>query len=176
MTSNNLSGWERQVSTNAACPILPQGVGCWALRLIHLPAEGPETVWDFSGALDSNAVSVTRFLESLRDRWERTGFPSETIRGVPREISQTELPNREPIVREIEKGIFWGCRQGLQYWLDADHYFLWFRNTEGVSRVAAITNPFSQPHAESWQRLINRAIGSGLLPPRRFVADFAIAT
>ena len=176
MTSNNLFGWERQVSMNAARPDLPHGPGCWALRLFHLPADGPETVWDFSATFDCHAVSVTRFLESLRERWERTGCSSEPIRGTPREISQAELPSREPIVREIEKGIVWGCRQGLECWRVADHYFLWFRNADGASRVAAITDPFSQPHAESWQRLINRAIGSGLVPPRRFVANFAVAT
>ena len=78
------------------------------------------------------------------------------------------------IVREIEKGIFWGCRQGLQYWRDADHYFLWHRDIKGTTRISAITDPFKQPHAESWQRLINRSIGAGLIPPRRLVADLTI--
>ena len=176
MTSNYLLDWERQVSASAAQLALPLGPRSWSLRLVHLPAQGPEVVWDFSGVFGRSAVTVTRFLESLRERWEQTGRSAESACGVPREISQAELPSREPIVREIEKGIVWGCRQGLEFWLDAAHYFLRFQNSEGSSRAAAITNPHAQPHTESWQRLINRAIGSGLLPPRRFVADYAVAT
>ena len=164
------------MSANAAKLLLQAGSDAWAFRLIHLPVLGPETVWDFTNAHGRTFVSVTRFLESLRARWESLGHPVEIVDGTPIEISQSELPSFEPIIREIEKGIIWGCRQGLENRLDADHYFLWFQNNAGYSRIAAITNPFSQPHAESWQRLINRVIGSGLLPPRRFVANLAAST
>jgi len=168
--------WERQVAANAARLRLPSGPDDWSLRLIHLMAQGPETVWDFTREKGCNFVSVTRFLEPLREQWERSDHPIELTGIVSKEISQSELPQNEPIIQEIAKGIIWGCRQGLENRLDADHYFLWFKNNVGFSRIAAITNPFSQPYTESWQRLINRAIGSGLLPPRRFVATYVTST
>lgn len=175
-TVNDPLNWERHVAANAARFLFPPGLEDWALRLIHLPVHGPETVWDFTSEHGRSFVSVTRFLEPLRERWEQLGHPVEFAGRIPKEISQSELPSCEPIIREITKGIIWGCRQGLENRLDADHYFLWFQNNVGYSRVAAITNPFSQPHTESWQRLINRVIGSGLLPPRRFVANVAAST
>ena len=162
------------MSANAACPLLPDGQGRWALRLIHLPVKGTETVWDFlSGPLCSK-VRVTRFLQSIKRQWESKGHSLETLSGVPREISQAEMPCREPIILEVGKGLVWGCRQGLENRMDADHYFLWHRDITGTTRIAAITDPFKQPHAESWQRLINRSIGAGLIPPRRLVADLTI--
>jgi len=170
----DLLNWERQVSANAACPLLPDEKGRWALRLIHLPVKGTETVWDFlSGPLCSK-VRVTRFLQSIRREWESKEYSLETLSGVPREISQEEMPCREPIILEVDKGLVWGCRQGLENRMDADHYFLWHRDIKGTTRISAITEPFKQPHAESWQRLINRSIGAGLIPPRRLVADLTI--
>ena len=169
-------GWERQVTANAACPPSPEGAGSWALRLMHLPIHGPETVWDFLRIGNSNTASVTRFLEPLRMRWAQLGYTHEPLSGVPREIGQAELPFKEPVILEVEKGVIWGCRQGLEDRADVDHYFLWYREATGARRIAAISNPFMAPHTESWQRLINRSIGAGLFPPRRFVADYAIVT
>ena len=174
MSRCDLLNWERQVSANAACPLLPEGQGRWALRLIHLPVKGTETVWDFLSGPLCNKVRVTRFLQSIRRQWERTGYSLETLPGVPKEISQAEMPCREPIILEVGKGLVWGCRQGLENRMDADHYFLWHRDIKGTTRISAITDPFKQPHAESWQRLINRSIGAGLIPPRRLVADLTI--
>jgi len=169
-------GWERQVTANSARLVEPYARNEYSLRLIHLPALGTEIVWDFIKTNERHLVTVTRFLESLREKWIRSGNTFECIAGVPKEISKAELPLGEPVVREIEKGIVLGCRQGLENRMDVDHYFLWFQDSSGFSRVAAITNPFSQPHSESWQRLINRAIGSGLFPPRRFAVQSTAAT
>ena len=173
---SNPLGWERQVAINAArAPVLRKGDN-WALRLIHLPLEGPETVWDFLSSSHCAHVTVTRFLEPIQMKWERLGYPTNPIRGMPREICQAELPLREPILLEVERGVIWGCRQGLRNSSDADHYFLCYREFTGARRIAAISNPFAEPHTESWQRLINRSIGAGLFPPRRFVADYPVST
>ena len=169
-------GWERQVAVNAArLPVLGKD-GSWALRLIHLPVQGPETVWDFLSSGNCSHVTVTRFLEPIRMKWAHLGHPADPVRGVPKEICQAELPLREPIILEVERGVIWGCRQGLRNSTDADHYFLWYRELTGATRIAAISNPFAEPHTESWQRLINRSIGAGLFPPRRFVADYPVST
>ena len=145
------------------------------MRLIKLPESGAETIWDFTKKPELAVVKVTRFLEPLRLCWENLGNPSSPI-DVPREISQSEIPVNEPVILEVEKGIMWGCRQGLENRCDSDHYFLYYVNKAGASRIAAITDPFSQPYAENWHRLINRALGTGLLPPRRFMVDFAVST
>lgn len=168
--------WERQVAINAArLPFLEKD-GSWALRLIHLSLHGPETVWDFLSSDNCSYVTVTRFLEPIRLKWARLGYPTDPIRGVSREICQAELPLREPIMLEVERGVIWGCRQGLRNNTDVDHYFLWYRELTGATRIAAISNPFSEPHTESWQRLINRSIGAGLFSPRRFVANYSVST
>ena len=167
--------WERLVAANAPQLMMPLDKEGLVLRLTHLPVGGPEIIWDFIKRKGNYLVRVTRLLESLREKWEKEGLPQKLL-SVTKEISQAELPVGEPVIREIEKGIVWGCRQGLENRMDADHYFLWFQNNKGFSRIAAITNPFSQPHSESWQRLINRAIGSGLLPPRRFAVNIAALT
>ena len=165
--------WERQIAANAAQLSRPNEEGSWILRLINLPANGAETIWDFTKTPEFAMVTVTRFLEPLRLWWENLGNVAEPVKDVPREISQSALPFTEPVVLEIDKGIMWGCRQGLESRCDSDHYFLYYVNYAGASRIASITDPFSQPYAENWQRLINRALGSGLLPPRRFVVDLA---
>jgi hypothetical protein len=93
---------------------------------------------------------------------------------VSKEISQGEMTPREPIVLEVDKGLIWGCRQGLENRVNKDHYFLWYRGKNGATRISALTDPYGQPYAESWQRLINRSIGAGLIPPRRLIADLTI--
>ena len=163
----------RLVSRFAARVNLPREAGNWFLRLIHLPSRGAEIVWDFTKTSERSGVCVTRFLEPLRPRLGSMNFADEKPEGVSREISVGELSGREPVIQEIDKGIAWGCRQGLESNVFGNHYFILYVNAEGDMRTASITNPYSQPHTESWQRLINRAIGSGLIPPRRFVVDCA---
>lgn len=172
LTSDSLAR-VRLVSTFAARVRLPQETGNWFLRLIHLPTRGAEIVWDFTKTSERSGVCVTRFLEPLRSRLDATSYSDEKPEGVSREISVGDLSEREPVIQEIDKGIAWGCRQGLESNVLGNHYFMWYVNAGGDMRTASITNPYSQPHTESWQRLINRAIGSGLVPPRRFVVDCA---
>ena len=169
----DLLNWERRVFTNAACPLKPEGNARWALRLLHLPAKGTETVWDFlSGPV--NKVRVTRFLQSVRTELETMDGSQNPLSIVPKEISQGEMTCREPIVLEVDKGLIWGCRQGLENSANKDHYFLWYIEKKGATRISAITDPYEQPYAESWQRLINRSIGAGLIPPRRLIADLTV--
>ena len=170
----DLLNWERQVFTNAACPLVPDGQARWALRLLHLPAKGTETVWDFLSGPVSNKVRVTRFLRSVRRELENMDCSQNPLPSVSKEISQGEMTSREPIVLEVDKGLIWGCRQGLENSVNKDHYFLWYRENRGATRISAITDPYGQPYAESWQRLINRSIGAGLIPPRRLIADLTV--
>ena len=166
---------ERQASfLGAALPFPEPNSGGWLFRLSRFPVKGRETVVDVEKRGDRFFVTVSRFLQPLRQTWESLGRPADPVRKmVSMEISISTLEGSDALVREIERGTPLAC---IDEPLDEpfrDHYFLFFTDTLECS-IAAVTNPYDKREAESWHRLINRSYGAELVPPRRCFAEDAI--
>ena len=166
---------ERQASfLGAALPFPEPNSGGWLFRLSRFPVKGRETVIDIEKRGDRFFVTVSRFLQPLRQTWESLGRPADPVREIVSvEISASTLESSDALIREIEKGTPLAC---IDEPLDkpfCDHYFLFFTDTLECS-IAAVTDPYDKREAESWHRLINRSYGAELVPPRRCFAEDAV--
>ena len=166
---------ERQASfLGAALPFPEPNTGGWLFRLSRFPARGRETVIDVERRGDRIFVTVSRFLQPLRQTWESLGRPTNPMHQIVSvEISISTTKATAPLVREIENGTPIACLDEPLNEPFRDHYMLFFTDTREC-RIAAITDPYDRREAESWHRLINRSYGAELVPPRRCFAEEAV--
>ena len=163
---------ERQASgLGAALPLPEPDSGGWLLRLVRLPQSAPEVIVDVEKRGGRHFVTVSRFLRPLRRTWESLGRPRAPMTGlVPVEISISNLPARNAMALEIERGTPLECPNDPQDEPDRDHYLLFYTDTKEC-RIAAAANPYESKEAEAWHRLINRSYGAELEPPRRLFVE-----
>jgi hypothetical protein len=136
------------------------------MRLSRFPNEGTETILDIHTMGARVFVTVTRFLNSLRERVMTSsndnyeGSPLTTV-----DISISEISGSDPIIREILSNQIFDLKSDLNQEIKANHFFLFFTNSQNCVS-AAISNPFQKLN-EQWVRLINRSYGTELNAPRR---------
>ena len=153
---------------------LPEpGSGNTFLRLIRLPARGRETVLDLNTSGFRYRIRVTRFLKSLRQNFlncdSKNVKPPQNI--VPSiEISSSYLDADNLAVRIFDHLKFKDFHNDLDDDSDADHYFLFYTDSEDFE-CRAISNPHKKKSTEEWTLLINHSYGLELSPPRRLVYD-----
>ena len=136
------------------------------MRLSRFPYEGTETILDIHTVGTRFFVTVTRFLNSLRERittftdenGQDSNFPSV-------DISISEISETDPIIREILSNQIFDLKSDLNQEIKDNHFFLFFTDSQNCVS-AAISNPFQKLN-EQWVRLINRSYGTELKAPRR---------
>ena len=136
------------------------------MRLSRFPIEGTETILDIHTVGTRVFVTVTRFLNSLRERI--TTCSNDNYEGSPLitvDISISEISGSDPIIREILSNQIFDLKSDLNQEIKANHFFLFFTNSQNCVS-AAISNPFQKLN-EQWIRLINRSYGTELNAPRR---------
>ena len=144
------------------------------LRLRRLPKDGRETILDLTTYGQKFELLVTRFLKPLRDEIAK-GFEigDEELSKVtswPIEISSMRMGFDDALAFALQTEDYELFEDGLSESMDADHYFLFFTDSnEFVCK--AVSNPVRDPRFENWVRVINRSYGLELNPPRRLVYD-----
>jgi hypothetical protein len=136
------------------------------MRLSRFPNEGTETILDIQTVGARVFVTVTRFLNSLRE--QITTSSNDNYEGLPSiivDISISEISGNDPIIREILSNQIFDLKSDLNQEIKANHFFLFFTNSQNCVS-AAISNPFQKLN-EQWVRLINRSYGTELNAPRR---------
>ena len=136
--------------------------GAWFMRLVYFPpGDNPEMAWDVHSSDGIAHVHLFRFQASARHALEDARGMVSTERGKAR------LPENEPLVLEVQKGLCLECQNFGDNTPAEDIYFLYFQHGQ-QSHQSYACNPRHSDHdlAEPWQRLINRVTGSGLLVQR----------
>ena len=166
---------ERHASRlSASMDLPPPNSGRTFLRLMRLPKDGRETILDLTTYGQKFELLVTRFLKPLRDEIAR-GFEigDEELSKVtswPIEISSMRMGFDDALAFALQTEDYELFEDGLSESMDADHYFLFFTDSnEFVCK--AVSNPVRDPRFENWVRVINRSYGLELNPPRRLVYD-----
>ena len=158
---------ERQASTLSASLVLPKpNSDNFCMRLSRFPNEGTETILDIHTVGARVFVTVTRFLNSLRERI--TTFSNDNCQDsslITVDISISELSGTDPIIREILSNQIFDIKSDLNQEIKDNHFFLFFTDSQNCV-TAAISNPFQKLN-EQWVRLINRSYGTELIAPRR---------
>ena len=146
---------------------LPTGQD-WYLKVIHMPKNYAETIWDISFVKNQAQLQLTRYLSSL---WTALNNSSDSRPLIhPRmEVSEGNLSLHDFSILEVKKGIARNCIHQSFEKKEEDQYKILFFDQNGPYE-ADITAPYQRKDCEEWQRLLNRLIGSGLSIPRRFVA------
>ena len=165
---------EEQVAGLSAYMSLPEPAsGNTFLRLIRLPARGRETVVDLSSCGFRFRLRVTRFLKSLRQNFlhhDSSGNEPSQKTNPSIEISSSYLNADDSAVRILDHLNFNDFRNDLEDDLHADHFFLFYTNSEDFE-CRAVSNPHKKKSTEEWNLLINHSYGLELSPPRRLVYD-----
>ena len=166
---------ERHASRlSASMDLPPPNSGRTFLRLVRLPKDGRETILDLTTYGQKFELLVTRFLKPLRDEIAK-GFEigDEELSKVtswPIEISSMRMGFDDALAFALQTEDYELFEDGLSESMDADHYFLFFTDSnEFVCK--AVSNPVRDPRFENWVRVINRSYGLELNPPRRLVYD-----
>jgi len=166
---------ERHASRlSASMDLPPPNSGRTFLRLMRLPKDGRETILDLTTYGQKFELLVTRFLKPLRDEITK-GFEigDEELSKVtswPIEISSMRMGFDDALAFALQTEDYELFEDGLSESMDADHYFLFFTDSnEFVCK--AVSNPVRDPRFENWVRVINRSYGLELNPPRRLVYD-----
>ena len=166
---------ERHASRlSASMDLPPPNSGRTFLRLMRLPKDGRETILDLTTYGQKFELLVTRFLKPLRDEIAK-GFEigDEELSKVtswPIEISSMRMGFDDALAFALQTEDYELFEDGLSESMDADHYFLFFTDSnEFVCK--AVSNPVRDPGFENWVRVINRSYGLELNPPRRLVYD-----
>ena len=136
------------------------------MRLSRFPNEGTETILDIHSMGTRVFVTVTRFLNSLRERVKT--FSKDNSHDTPLitiDISISQISGRDPIIREILSNQIFDIKSDLNQEIKDNHFFLFFSDSQNCV-TAAISNPFQKLN-EQWVRLINRSYGTELNAPRR---------
>ena len=141
---------------------------------MRLPKDGRETILDLTTYGQKFELLVTRFLKPLRDEIAK-GFEigDEELSKVtswPIEISSMRMGFDDALAFALQTEDYELFEDGLSESMDADHYFLFFTDSnEFVCK--AVSNPVRDPRFENWVRVINRSYGLELNPPRRLFYD-----
>jgi hypothetical protein len=143
--------------------------GEWYLKVIHMPANYAETIWDLSYVDGKTYLKLTRFLSSLWLTINKPDFIHSNQQSIQIEVSEGEIRENDFTVREINLGIARNCIHETFKQREGDQYKLLFLDSDSPYE-ADITEPYKREDTEHWQRLINRLIGTGLSLPRRYVA------
>ena len=166
---------ERHASRlSASMDLPPPNSGRTFLRLMRLPKDGRETILDLTTYGQKFELLVTRFLKPLHDEIAK-GFEigDEELSKVtswPIEISSMRMGFDDALAFALQTEDYELFEDGLSESMDADHYFLFFTDSnEFVCK--AVSNPVRDPRFENWVRVINRSYGLELNPPRRLVYD-----
>ena len=166
---------ERHASRlSASMDLPPPNSGRTFLRLMRLPKDGRETILDLTTYGQKFELLVTRFLKPLREEIAK-GFEigDEELSKVtswPIEISSMRMGFDDALAFALQTEDYELFEDGLSESMDADHYFLFFTDSnEFVCK--AVSNPVRDPRFENWVRVINRSYGLELNPPRRLVYD-----
>ena len=166
---------ERHASRlSASMDLPPPNSGRTFLRLMRLPKDGRETILDLTTYGQKFELLVTRFLKPLRDEIAK-GFEigDEELSKVtswPIEISSMRMGFDDALAFALQTEDYELFEDGLSESMDADHYFLFFTDSnEFVCK--AVSNPVRDPRFENWVRVINRSYGLELNPPRRLAYD-----
>ena len=166
---------ERHASRlSASMDLPPPNSGRTFLRLMRLPKDGRETILDLTTYGQKFELLVTRFLKPLRDEIAK-GFEigDEELSKVtswPIEISSMRMGFDDALAFALQTEDYELFEDGLSESKDADHYFLFFTDSnEFVCK--AVSSPARDPRFENWIRVINRSYGLELNPPRRLVYD-----
>ena len=166
---------ERHASRlSASMDLPPPNSGRTFLRLMRLPKDGRETILDLTTYGQKFELLVTRFLKPLRDEIAK-GFEigDEELSKVtswPIEISSMRMGFDDALAFALQTEDYELFEDGLSESMDADHYFLFFTDSnEFVCK--AVSNPVRDRRFENWVRVINRSYGLELNPPRRLLYD-----
>ena len=166
---------ERHASRLSASMDLPSpNSGRTFLRLMRLPKDGRETILDLTTYGQKFELLVTRFLKPLRDEivkgFEIGDEELSKVTSWPIEISSMRMGFDDALAFALQTEDYELFEDGLSESMDADHYFLFFTDSnEFVCK--AVSNPVRDPRFENWVRVINRSYGLELNPPRRLVYD-----
>ena len=141
---------------------------------MRLPRKGRETILDLTTYGQKFEMLVTRFLKPLRNKIAK-GFMEDqeeigNLTTWPVEISSMRVGFDDALAFALQTEDFEQFEDGLFETMDADHYFLFFTDSnEYVCK--AVSNPRRDPRFENWVRVINRSYGLELSPPRRLMYD-----
>ena len=136
------------------------------MRLSRFPNEGTETILDIHTVGSRVFVTVTRFLNSLRERITTpTNDICQDTHLIAVDISISEISEGDPIIREILSKQIFDLKSDLNQEIKDNHFFLFFTDSKNCVS-AAISNPVQKLN-EQWVRLINRSYGTELNAPRR---------
>ena len=162
---------ERQASTLSASLVLPKpNSDNFCMRLSRFPNEGTETILDIHTVGSRVFVTVTRFLNSLRERITTpTNDNCQDSHLIAVDISISEISERDPIIREILSKQIFDLKSDLNQEIKDNHFFLFFTDSQNCVS-AAISNPVQKLN-EQWVRLINRSYGTELKAPRRDIQN-----
>lgn len=166
---------ERHASRlSASMDLPPPNSGRTFLRLMRLPKDGRETILDLTTYGQKFELLVTRFLKPLRDEivkgFEIGDEELSKVTSWPIEISSMRMGFDDALAFALQTEDYELFEDGLSESMDADHYFLFFTDSnEFVCK--AVSNPVRDPRFENWVRVINRSYGLELNPPRRLVYD-----
>ena len=95
------------------------------MRLSRFPNEGTETILDIHTVGTRVFVTVTRFLNSLRERI--TTFTNENCQDshlIAVDISISEISETDPIIREILSNQIFDLKSDLNQEIKDNHFFL----------------------------------------------------
>jgi hypothetical protein len=136
-------------------------LGDWFLRVIHLPENKAESVWDIRFEKGVGQIQLISFQASARKALAESDAMVGTERGV------ASLPENEPLILEIQNGICHECQNFEDEKPGGDVYILHFQHGD-IPHQAFARNPrlSDLENAEPWQRLLNRLVGSALLVQR----------
>jgi hypothetical protein len=136
-------------------------LGDWFLRVIHLPENKVETVWDIRFEKGVGQIQLICFQTSARKAFTKIGSMVGMERGV------ATLPENEPLMLEVQNGLCQQCENFEDEKSGGDVYILHFQHGD-IPHQAFARNPrlSNLENAEPWQRLLNRITGSALLVQR----------
>lgn len=98
--------------------------GDWHLRVLVLPANQPEIIYDLHFRAGRALFFDTRFQSSVWSAMIRAQQAKGKIQPIPSERRCCELPTAHPLVRLIEnEAVFRLCSQECRH-LDADHHLV----------------------------------------------------
>ena len=152
----------------------PPNSGRTFLRLMRFPKNGRYTILDLTTYGQKFELLITRFLKPLQ-REILKGFESgdenlSMVKSWPIEISSMRMGFDDGLAFALQTEDYEQFEDGLSESVDADHYFLFFTDSnEFVCK--AVSNPVRDPRFENWVRIINRSYGLELSPPRRLMYE-----
>lgn len=159
---------------SATMDLPPPNSGRTFLRLMRFPKNGRYTILDLTTYGQKFELLITRFLKPLQ-REILKGFESgdenlSMVKSWPIEISSMRMGFDDGLAFALQTEDYEQFEDGLSESVDADHYFLFFTDSnEFVCK--AVSNPVRDPRFENWVRIINRSYGLELSPPRRLMYE-----